>query len=276
MNKIIVVDNMIYIVNRIKELLSKFDIEVYGASNSTELINVLNKNKNEIDLILIDILLEKEDGFEIVKMIKKKKLTIPVMILSDVSKKSVIAKSIQIGAIDYILKPFNDEFIVERILKNINNADDKYMQSNELKLDLQNYLIGEIKKAKKGKYSISIMMSTLSKIESDSDNNINSIDIKLSDIIKNRISELFWETDVFIRYASRSSIGVFPFCTKENTKIVNEKILNNFNKIKEKDQRFKEYKLENIFSTYPDDGDNKDELFSKFICSMDENIEKSK
>jgi DNA-binding response OmpR family regulator len=275
-NKIIVVDNMIYIVNRIKDLLSKYDIEVYGASNSTELINVLNKNKDEIDLILIDILLEKEDGFEIIKMIQKKKLIIPIMILSDVSKKSVIAKSIQIGAIDYILKPFNDEFIVERIVKNINNSDDKYMQSNEVKLDFQNYLIGEIKKAQKGKYSISIMMLTLSRIESDSENRVNSIDIKLADLIKNRISELFWETDVFIRYASRSSIGVFPFCTKENTKIVNEKILKNFNKIREKDERFKEYKLENVFSTYPDDGDNKDELFSKIISGVDENFEKSK
>ena len=108
---------MIYVRNRIKELLKEYDIEVFGTANSTDMFSILSNNK--IDLILIDILLEKEDGFEVIRKLNEKDVKIPIIILSTVSKRSSIAKSIQFGAVDYILKPFDDSVLVKKVLNQV-------------------------------------------------------------------------------------------------------------------------------------------------------------
>lgn len=73
------------------------------------------------DLILLDLVLPKIDGFEILSKLKEDPNTssIPVIILSNLSQKEDIDKGIKLGAADYIIKAqFTPEEIVEKV-KNI-------------------------------------------------------------------------------------------------------------------------------------------------------------
>jgi DNA-binding response OmpR family regulator len=82
----------------------------------------LKKSKEEKpDLILLDLVLPKTDGFDVLVKLKEDKTTspIPVIILSNLSQKEDIDKGIKLGASDYIIKAqFTPEEIVDKV-KNI-------------------------------------------------------------------------------------------------------------------------------------------------------------
>jgi len=68
----------------------------------------LRKNK-EIDLILLDINLPEVDGNEVVKEIRKKNKTIPVIAQSAYSMEKEIKDSMKYGFNDYITKPIDSK-----------------------------------------------------------------------------------------------------------------------------------------------------------------------
>lgn len=73
------------------------------------------------DLILLDIMMPQMDGFEVCKKLKSKLETvhIPILFLTALSEVADEAKGIQLGAVDYIRKPFNPLIIQSRIKSNI-------------------------------------------------------------------------------------------------------------------------------------------------------------
>jgi DNA-binding response OmpR family regulator len=72
----------------------------------------------EIDIVLLDLLLPKVHGFEVLKKIKQNPRTagIPVLILSNVGDKKEIEEGLQLGAIDYLIKSnYTPDEIAQRI-----------------------------------------------------------------------------------------------------------------------------------------------------------------
>ncbi len=82
---------------------------------------VKRAREDKPDMILLDLVLPKLDGFEVLEKLKADEATakIPVIILSNLSQKEDIEKGIKLGAIDYIIKAqFTPEEIIEKA-KNI-------------------------------------------------------------------------------------------------------------------------------------------------------------
>src|SRR6266571_4014162 len=73
--------------------------------------------KNPPDLILLDILMPGQDGFEVLRSLKAAPATqeIPVIMLSALDDEKGIARCIEMGAEDYLAKPFNPVFLRSRI-----------------------------------------------------------------------------------------------------------------------------------------------------------------
>lgn len=72
------------------------------------------KEKNEIPgLILMDIVMPRMDGVTALEEIKRNDPNIPVVMCSSVSDEEAILRSIQLGAGDYIVKPFKKERLVQ-------------------------------------------------------------------------------------------------------------------------------------------------------------------
>ncbi len=124
---ILVVDDEELIRNVIKEYLVMENFKVLEAKDGIEGVSMaLN---NDIDLIIMDIMMPKKDGYQAIKEIKKKK-DIPCIMLS--ARKEEYDKLIgfDIGIDDYVTKPFSPKELMARvkaILKRNNKEEDKYV-----------------------------------------------------------------------------------------------------------------------------------------------------
>ena len=125
--KILIVDDEELIRNVIKTYCLNENYKVLEAENGIEAIDIINEN-NDIDLIILDIMMPKMDGFETLKKIKEIK-DIPVIMLS--ARKEEIDKlsSFNLGVDDYVTKPFSPKELMARvkaILKRTDKVVDTY------------------------------------------------------------------------------------------------------------------------------------------------------
>jgi len=113
--KILVVDDEIYIVHILDFSLGMEGYEVLTALDGEQ---ALEKARAENpDLIVLDIMMPKLDGYETCKMLKADPATkdIPVILLSAKGRNVDQKVGFEVGANDYITKPFSPRKLVERI-----------------------------------------------------------------------------------------------------------------------------------------------------------------
>lgn len=115
--KILCVDDNQNNLFTLNALLSTLDnIEPIEVLNAKDALNILLKD--DIDLILCDVQMPDINGFELAKMIKSNKRTklIPIIFVTAVFKsEEFIAQGFEIGAIDYITKPIDDNQLLNKI-----------------------------------------------------------------------------------------------------------------------------------------------------------------
>ena len=116
MYNILVVDDDKEIVKAIEIYLNKEGYNIIKAYNGEEALKQLEEN--EIHLIILDIMMPKKDGIETLKDIRKGK-TIPVILLSAKSEDEDKIEGLDLGADDYITKPFNPLELLARVNSNI-------------------------------------------------------------------------------------------------------------------------------------------------------------
>ena len=116
MYNILVVDDDKEIVNAIDIYLKKEGYKIYKAYNGEEALEVL-KNE-EIHLIILDVMMPKKDGLETLEEIRKNR-TIPVIMLSAKSEDYDKIEGLDLGADDYVTKPFSPLELIARVNSNI-------------------------------------------------------------------------------------------------------------------------------------------------------------
>ncbi len=67
------------------------------------------------DLILLDIMLPKINGYEICRLVRKEKLDMPIIMLTAKGQESEIQTGLEAGAEEYILKPFAPDELVKQV-----------------------------------------------------------------------------------------------------------------------------------------------------------------
>jgi len=99
--------------------ITKFSTEGFDVAFAKDGEEGLEKAQSELpDLILLDILLPKMNGFVLLKKLKEKKKTnfIPVLILSNLSQEQDINKGLKLGAVDFLVKSYNiPSEVVEKV-----------------------------------------------------------------------------------------------------------------------------------------------------------------
>ena len=127
--KILVVDDEIYIVHILDFSLGMEGYEVLTALDGEQ---ALEKARAEHpDLIVLDIMMPKLDGYETCKMLKADPATrdIPVILLSAKGRNVDQKVGFEVGADDYITKPFSPRKLVERINALLGQASPNRMQA---------------------------------------------------------------------------------------------------------------------------------------------------
>jgi len=113
--RILVVDDEIYIVHILDFSLGMEGYEVVTALDGEQALERVAEQKP--DLIVLDIMMPKLDGYETCKVLKSKEETrdIPVILLSAKGRNVDQKTGFEVGADDYITKPFSPRKLVERI-----------------------------------------------------------------------------------------------------------------------------------------------------------------
>jgi len=113
--KILVVDDEVFIRRMIKITLQAKDYQVILAHDGPEAISKALAEKP--DIILLDIMMPVYDGFYVLEKLKKDKDTssIPVIMLTSMGQTQDIARAAEMGANDYITKPFEYENLISTI-----------------------------------------------------------------------------------------------------------------------------------------------------------------
>lgn len=140
--KVLVVDDEKLIVKGIRFSLEQDGMEVDCAYDGEEALRLATENK--YDMILLDIMLPKMDGFEVCQQIRETS-AVPIVMLTAKGDDMDKILGLEYGADDYITKPFNIlevkariKAIMRRIAKNQpEEKDTKIVTSGDLKLDCE-------------------------------------------------------------------------------------------------------------------------------------------
>ena len=139
--KILIVDDVVSNVLLLKILLSNEKFQVCTANNGTMCLEQVKKENP--DLILLDVMMPDINGFDVAVELKKDPHTaeIPIIFLTALNSPSDLVKGFQVGANDFLTKPFNKEELVMRVMHQIQLVAAKRMivqQNEELKRTISN------------------------------------------------------------------------------------------------------------------------------------------
>lgn len=114
--RILIVDDAAFMRMMIKDILGKNGYDVVGdAENGARAIE---KYKELLpDLVIMDITMPEVDGIQAVKEIKKVNADAKVIMCSAMGQQAMVIESIQAGARDFIVKPFQAERVLEAVKK---------------------------------------------------------------------------------------------------------------------------------------------------------------
>ncbi len=95
---------------------------IIEAKDGAEAINILTKYGNKISLVLLDIIMPNLDGYGVLAQMKAANWldNIPVVIISSESDRMAVAHAYELGAADYIARPFDSVLVLQRVVKTIN------------------------------------------------------------------------------------------------------------------------------------------------------------
>ncbi len=142
MQNILIVEDDMDIQELLREFLKEAGYEVTSASDGIEAMDLFVKNK--YDLILLDIMLPKIDGFGVCELIRKQS-QIPIIMLTALGGEEEQIRGLDLQVDDYITKPFSVPILIRKIAAILRRSSrtqeegHKAIEYQNLSLNLDNY-----------------------------------------------------------------------------------------------------------------------------------------
>ena len=147
MKKILIVEDEKTISDIIKINLIKEGYEIIAAYDGKEALNIFEES--DLDLILLDVMIPYVDGFQVCRKIRAKS-NVPIILLTAKEEEVDKVLGLELGADDYITKPFGMRELIARVKANIRRveidttieepfSDKKIIKSDNLLIDLTRY-----------------------------------------------------------------------------------------------------------------------------------------
>jgi len=137
MEKILIVEDDATMLRGLKDNFEFAGYQVETASDGERGLNAALDSKP--DLILLDIMLPKINGYEICRLLRKEKLDMPIIMLTAKGQESDIILGLNLGADDYVTKPFSIKELLARaeaFLRRRRTKDPKVYTFGDCELDL--------------------------------------------------------------------------------------------------------------------------------------------
>ena len=115
-----VVDDDQDMLNLLKDLLWLEGFEVHGTNDSREAMALLDEWHP--DLVLLDVVMGELDGFQVLDLIRQRS-NVPVVMVTGRCESPTLRKALNLGADDYVTKPFSAIELVARIKAKLRRAE---------------------------------------------------------------------------------------------------------------------------------------------------------
>lgn len=112
---VLVVDDEVRMRKLIKDFLVKKNYNILEAENGEKALNVYNENKNKINLILLDVMMPKLDGWSVLRQIRRDNQKLPIIMLTARAEEQDELFGFELGVDEYISKPFSPKILVARV-----------------------------------------------------------------------------------------------------------------------------------------------------------------
>ena len=141
-NKILVVEDDLNLLSTLKYNLQKEGYDVATSADGAEAIETARRENP--DLVILDLMLPKMSGFEVCRVLRKD-MTVPVLMLTAKAEETDKIVGLEIGADDYMTKPFSMRELVARVramlrrveMMELPSTDEKtLLKVNDLEVDL--------------------------------------------------------------------------------------------------------------------------------------------
>lgn len=140
--KILIVEDNIALNNSLKEIFELHGHIVDGAFDADEALNFVENSS--YDIIVMDVMLPDIDGFALTKMLREKGIKTPIIMLTAKDQLRDKVKGLEIGADDYITKPFEVEELLARIKaigRRISTEKEDLIKIEDLEIDLSSRIV---------------------------------------------------------------------------------------------------------------------------------------
>ena len=112
---ILVVDDEVRMRKLIKDFLVKKEYNILEAEDGEKALSLYKENKNKIALILLDVMMPKLDGWSVLRQIRQENELLPIVMLIARSEEQDELFGFELGATEYISKPFSPKILVARV-----------------------------------------------------------------------------------------------------------------------------------------------------------------
>ncbi|MFK7872340.1 MAG: response regulator [Oligoflexales bacterium] len=122
---VLIVDDHDPMRQALKKIMTRLGFaQVHVAFDGSDALEVLEKNR--IHLVVCDLYMRKVDGFHVIRTIRNRDIghDIPILVVTGEAEKDDIIKAVDLGAHDYLIKPFQAEVVEERIEQMIQSFQD--------------------------------------------------------------------------------------------------------------------------------------------------------
>lgn len=133
--KIILAEDEPALAQIIKESLETRNFEVLLCKNGEEAFEVFSKEKPE--LLVLDVMMPKKDGFTLAKEIRKLDKKTPIIFLTAKSQPQDVVEGFQLGGNDYLKKPFSMEELIVRVHSLLGRIQ---LEKNDDSIAIGNYI----------------------------------------------------------------------------------------------------------------------------------------
>ena len=134
---ILVVDDEQRMRKLIKDFLTAKGYKILEAEDGEKALEVYEKNKNQINLILLDVMMPKLDGWSVLRQIRQDS-KVPIIMLTARGEEQDELFGFELGVDEYISKPFSPKILVarvEEILKRTNQTNTEITEYGGIEID---------------------------------------------------------------------------------------------------------------------------------------------
>ena len=132
MARILIAEDEPDMVTGLRDNLQFEGYEVYEATDGEQALSIAKAERP--DLILLDIMMPKIDGFEVCRQLREAGFQVPIIMLTARSQEADVVRALELGADDYITKPFGNRELLARIKVSLRHAGAKPTSSRIIKI----------------------------------------------------------------------------------------------------------------------------------------------